>query len=288
MVRPLRIEYPGAFYHVTARGDRRGSIYRDDADRTLWLDTLAEVCARFHFAVHAYCLMGNHYHLLVETERGRLSTGMQQLNSVYSQAYNRRHNLVGHVFQGRYGAILCEKDRYLMELARYIVLNPVRAKLVETADAWPWSSHRILLGDEDSPPWFDATYLLACFSEDATRARGAYVEFIRDGLAAKRPLDEVKHQICLGNVPLAQSATHKDKVLQSREIARQQRQALAPPIAQRLENIRDRSKAIIEAYASGCYSMAEIARHFGLSRNTVARIIREHEAAGGGDGGSVS
>lgn len=133
MVRPLRIEYPGAFYHVTARGDRREAIYSDDADRGLWLDTLAEVCARFRFAVHAYCLMGNHYHLLVETMHGRLSAGMRQLNGVYSQAYNRRHNLVGHVFQGRYTAILCEKDRYLKELARYIILNPVRAKLVDVA-----------------------------------------------------------------------------------------------------------------------------------------------------------
>lgn len=137
---------------------------------------------------------------------------------------------------------------------------------------------------EASPPWFNATYLLSCFSDDATSARSAYAEFIRDGLAAKRPLDEVKHQLCLGNVPIAHSAKHKERVLESREIAREQRQALGPPIKQHVEDAQDRARAIAAAYASGCYSMSDIARHFGLSRNTVGRIIREQEKAGLGAG----
>lgn len=127
MTRPLRLEFAGALYHVTSRGDHRGSIYFDDTDRLAWLDVLATVCARFNFVVHSYCQMTNHYHLLIETIDGDLARGMRQLNGAYSQHFNRRHGLVGHVFQGRYKAILVQKESYLMELARYVVLNPMRA-----------------------------------------------------------------------------------------------------------------------------------------------------------------
>lgn len=137
MNRPLRIEFPGALYHITSRGDRKVGVYLDDTDRAVWLQTLADVCAQSNYVVHAFCQMTNHYHLLLETIDGNLSDGMRQLNGVYSQYFNRRHDLVGHVFQGRYKAILVQKESYLLELARYIVLNPVRAKLVTDAANWP-------------------------------------------------------------------------------------------------------------------------------------------------------
>ena len=130
MARPLRIEFAGALYHVTSRGDRREDIYLDDGDRQLFLEVLEAVCERFNWEVHAYCLMSNHYHLLVETPDGNLSRGMRHLNGVYTQRFNRRHKKVGHVFQGRYKAILVQKENYLLELSRYIVLNPVRAGMV--------------------------------------------------------------------------------------------------------------------------------------------------------------
>lgn len=130
MTRPLRLEYPGALYHVTARGDRRGTIFADIRDREAWLEVLRMVCTRCHFVVHAYCQMTNHYHLMVETVEGNLSQGMRQLNGIYTQQVNRRHGLVGHVLQGRYHAILVQKEAYLLALARYIVLNPVRAGMV--------------------------------------------------------------------------------------------------------------------------------------------------------------
>ena len=130
MARPLRLEFSGALYHVTSRGDRREDIYLDDADRGNYLSVLSEVCDRFNWLVHAYCLMSNHYHLLIETPDSNLAMGMRQLNGVYTQRFNRRHARVGHVFQGRYKAIIVQKDSYLLELARYIVLNPVRARMV--------------------------------------------------------------------------------------------------------------------------------------------------------------
>ena len=132
MARPLRLEIPGAIYHVTSRGDRREPIYEDDVDRLEWLSILAQVCERYHWRVHAYCLMGNHYHILLETADGNLSKGMRQLNGVYTQYFNRRHNRVGHVYQGRFKAILVEKDAYLLELSRYVVLNPIRAGMVKS------------------------------------------------------------------------------------------------------------------------------------------------------------
>ena len=141
MVRPLRLEFPGALYHVTSRGDRQEVIYKGDDDRWLYFEVLREVYRRYRWRVHAYCLMDNHYHLLIETPDANLSQGMRHLNGVYTQRYNRQHGRVGHGFQGRYKAILVQKDSYVLELARYIVLNPVRVHLVREAKDWPWSSY---------------------------------------------------------------------------------------------------------------------------------------------------
>ncbi len=130
MARPLRIGLPGALYHVTSRGDGREDIYRGDTDRQAFLAVFEEVCERFNWWAHAYCLMTNHYHLLVETPDGNLSKGMRQLNGVYTQRFNSEHGRCGHVFQGRYKAIIVQKESYLTALSRYVVLNPVRARMV--------------------------------------------------------------------------------------------------------------------------------------------------------------
>ena len=140
MARPLRIEFPGALYHVTARGNARADIYLSDGDRAAFLALLARTLDRFGWLCHAYCVMSNHYHLLIETPRANLSRGMRHLNGVYTQSFNRIHGRVGHVFQGRYKAILVEQDAHLLELCRYVVLNPVRARLVARAGDWRWSS----------------------------------------------------------------------------------------------------------------------------------------------------
>ena len=130
MARPLRIEFAGALYHVTSRGDRREDIFVEDADREAFLQGLSEICQRFGVTCHAYCLMTNHYHLVLETVQANLARALRQLNGVYTQRFNRRHSRVGHVFQGRYKAILVDRDAYYLELVRYVLLNPVRARLV--------------------------------------------------------------------------------------------------------------------------------------------------------------
>ena len=142
MARPLRIEFPGALYHVTARGNARAPIFLEDADRQLLLATLGDANERHGWLCHAYCLMPNHYHLLLGTPDANLSRGMRQLNGLYTQRFNRRHDRVGHVFQGRFKGILVEREAHLLELARYIVLNPVRAGIVACAEAYRWSSLR--------------------------------------------------------------------------------------------------------------------------------------------------
>ena len=146
MVRPIRIEYAGALYHVTSRGNRRENIYFDDADRKDWLAVLGQTCKRFNWVVYTYCQMTNHYHLLVETIDGNLSRGMRQLNGEYTQRFNRRHCQTGYFLQGRYKVILVQHDSYLLELSRYVVLNPIRARMVECLDTWPWSSYPAVMG----------------------------------------------------------------------------------------------------------------------------------------------
>jgi REP element-mobilizing transposase RayT len=138
MARPLRLEFPGAVYHLTSRGNARQNIFFTDADRELYLSTLAGVVRRYRWICHAYCLMANHYHLLIETPKANLSIGMRQLNGIYTQSFNRRNQRVGHLFQGRFKAILVEKEAHLLELCRYVVLNPVRVKGGASAQSWKW------------------------------------------------------------------------------------------------------------------------------------------------------
>ena len=137
MARPLRLEFAGALYHVTSRGNERKPIFLDETDFDGFSQILSEVCERYNWVIHSYCLMNNHYHLLVETPDANLSKGMRQLNGVYTQWFNRKQRRVGHLFQGRYKAILVEKDAYLLELSRYIILNPIRAHMVDNLSEWP-------------------------------------------------------------------------------------------------------------------------------------------------------
>ena len=161
MSRPLRIEFPGAVYHVTSRGDRRGLIYRDDEDRTTHLEVIDRAMDRFDGQVLAYCQMGNHFHLVLHTRQANLSRLMRHVNGVYTQAFNRRHGLVGHLFQGRFKAILVDKDAYLLALCRYVERNPVAAGMVVAADEWPWSSYRAHVCLATTPSWLDSDGLHA-------------------------------------------------------------------------------------------------------------------------------
>ena len=199
MARPLRIEYTSAVYHITSRGNARERIYLDDEDYGRFLDCLCAVVKRFNWILHAYCLMSNHYHLLIETPEGNLSRGMRQLNGIYTQQFNRRHNRVGHAFQGRYKAILVDKDNYLLELSRYIVLNPVRAGMVKGPREWQWSSYKETTGYGKGISCLTKDWILIQFGRKREESETRYKEFVREGIKAESPWKEVRGQLYLGD-----------------------------------------------------------------------------------------
>ncbi|WP_243405446.1 transposase [Solimicrobium silvestre] len=212
---------------MTSRGDRREDIFWDDADREEWLAVLAMACNRFNWVVHSYCHMTNHYHLLIETVEGNLSAGMRQLNGVYTQKFNRHHQQVGHLFQGRNKAILVQKEAHLLELSRYVVLNPVRACMVETPEEWPWSSYVACVSDEFAPPWLDTDWLLTQFGTQRKRACRAFQRFVLQGKGLASPLLATRHQLLLGDDDFI--AQHQTDIKQEnlREMSTAHRRTLA-------------------------------------------------------------
>ena len=174
MARPLRIEFDGAVYHIMARGNAGDDIFRDDDDRAEFLSVLAEVCEGFDWRVLCYCLMANHIHLVIATDRATLSRGMRQVLGVYSQRFNRRHGRYGHVFQGRYKALLVETSAYLIQLCAYVLRNPVAAGLVSGAKQWPWSSYLLNSGKKRAA-WFDPAPLWDELGTDEAGAGGRQI-----------------------------------------------------------------------------------------------------------------
>ena len=178
MPRKLRTDEPGAVHHVYARGNGKQLIFRDDRDRLTYLGLLASVIKKMRWRCLCYCLMDNHVHLLIETPEGNLAAGMQRLHSAYAQAYNSRHGLVGHVFQGRYGAVRIESDEQLWMVAAYIAANPVEAGICRRAEDWTWSSHAAVVRGE-GPRWLDPERLLSFFASDGGEPRRRYLDLVR-------------------------------------------------------------------------------------------------------------
>ncbi len=280
MARPLRLEFPGALYHVTSRGDRRENIYADDEDRRMFLTLLGEVCERFAWTVYAYCLMNNHYHLVLQTKQGNLSRGMRQLNGVFTQAFNRRHGRGGHVFQGRYKAILVDKDSYLLELSRYVVLNPVRARSVADPVRWPWSSYGATLGQAPARPWLATDWVLSQFSSRRATAINAYQRFVHEGIGEAGPWGAVRHQLVLGPEGFEKTLAKLNAGRSLQEVPKAQRRVLHKTLDAYQRRYRDRDAAMAHAYASGAYSMRQIAEFFGVHYMTVSRAVRKHELPG--------
>ncbi len=280
MARPLRLEYPGACYHITSRGNAKHAIFRDDADRGVLLRILGEAVKRFGWELHAYCLMGNHYHLLLTTPMPNLSRGMKQLNGVFTQRFNRRNERVGHLFQGRFGAILVERETYLLELVRYISLNPVRAGIVASADEWRWSSHRAHAGLAAAPDWLRIQPILERFSSDPASASLRYRQFVAEGVGLASPWSALRGQVLLGTDLFAERfRTLLAQRAVSAEVPRVDRLAGRPSLDMLLPATASygrarRNAAIAEACLKHGYSLAEVARHSGLHYSTVCRIVQ--------------
>jgi REP element-mobilizing transposase RayT len=278
MARPLRLEYPGAVYHLTSRGNARAEIFLDDADRESFLRVLGSVVERFAWRLYAYCLMGNHYHLLAETPVPNLSRGMRRLNGVYTQRFNRRHGRAGHVLQGRFNSIVVERERYLLELTRYIALNPVRAGIVRSPGDWRWSSYRATAGLCPAPSWLAATPLLHRFSAQPGTAQHGFRGFVDEGIKAPSPWSLLRGQILLGTDEFVREISPRFAGPGvSRETPRPQRLAARPGLEALLDRAQAgarprRNELICEAHVRHGYTLGEIARHLGLHYSTVSRI----------------
>jgi hypothetical protein len=223
--------------------------------------------------------MTNHYHLVVETPDANLSKGMRQLNGVYTQAFNRAHRRVGHVFQGRFKAIMVEADSYLMELARYVVLNPLRARMVRQLEHWHWSSYLATCGKQAAPEWLQTDFILSQFSAQRTRAMAKYVEFVHEGKGLPSVWGELRGQVFLGSdrfVEKMQALVEKKSNLI--EVPRAQRRAMVRPLAD-FARKHERDEAIALAFLSGHHTMSAIAEYFGVHYTTVSRLVKRHEEA---------
>jgi putative transposase len=279
MARPLRIEYDGALYHVTSRGNERKPIFKDDTDRELFLDVLSHVTDRFNWLCHAYCLMDNHYHLVIETPDGNLSKGMRQLNGVYTQAFNRRYNRVGHLFQGRFKGILVQKDSHFLEVCRYVVLNPVRAKAVKHPREWAWSSYRATAGQAAIPTCVTAEELLSHFGQRRIGAQEKYREYVSEGIGRSTIWEDLEAQSLLGLEGFAEAL--KDHVVgkqKLREVPKAQRFMARVSLKKLIEEggggKAKRDRRITEAVYNHGYSQVEVARHLKLHYSTVSRLIK--------------
>lgn len=283
MARPLRLEYPGALYHVTSRGNARQRIFRDDHDRETFLDILAQVIKRFGWLCHGYCLMDNHYHLLIETPLANLAAGMRQLNGLYTQRYNLRHRTVGHVFQGRYKAIVVEKDSHLLELCRYVVLNPVAAGVVAVPGEWKWSSYGATGLSRRAPEWLCTDWVLSQFGRGRSEAQERYREFVREGMGKKPVWDGLVGQIFLGGEEFVAKCRNRIGGREGlEEVPRAQRQVGRPTLSElwAKDEVKDkasRDRLIYQACVDHGYRLKDVAEFLGVHYTTVSKAVRRAE-----------
>jgi REP element-mobilizing transposase RayT len=290
MARPLRIEYPGAFYHITARGNEQKDIIREDKDRERFLGYLETAVGRYKAIIHAYCLMSNHYHLLLTTPEGNLSQIMRHINGGYTAWFNKRHNRVGHLFQGRYKAILVDADPYAGELSRYIHLNPVRAGMVRQPEQYHWSSYAAYIGKARTPRWLTTDWLLQYFGQKPVVAKQAYTYFVNAvlGTDEEDPLEEATSTLILGKTAFIDEI--KEKYLSGKEKSRDipalnelTKTSLKRIIKAAQEEFRGKPTLARKAaiYLSHRYSgrpLREIGKEFSIGESAVSQASRRFES----------
>jgi REP element-mobilizing transposase RayT len=241
------------------------------------------VVERFNWFCHAYCLMENHYHLLIETPDGNLSRGMRELNGVYTQGFNRRYRRVGHLFQGRYKAIIVEKDSHLMSLCRYVVLNPVRVGLKERPEQWRWSSYRATIGLGKRPSFLTIDWILSQFDGRKRVAVEKYRRFVMEGMDKESPWEGLKGQIFYGTDGFIKRLSGLlDEKGDIKEVPRLQRYAARPPLRELFKGKgrkgrKAEDKTIYNAYVRYGYTMKEISDHLGIHYATISRAIKQVE-----------
>jgi len=224
--------------------------------------------------------MDNHYHIVVETVEGNLSKGMRQLNGVFTQKHNKRHHRVGHVFQGRFKGILVDKESYLLELSRYVVLNPLRARMVKQLGHWKWSSYRSMIGKSKTPNWMETDWILGHFGRHRKTAVTRYIDFVREGKGLDSVWDKKIHPVILGDEVYIESV-YKHHVDEStakvKEISRLERKPICKSLSSYFQSGSEESESILAAYRSGGFTLKEIADYCGVHYSTVSRIVSQSE-----------
>ncbi len=276
MSRPLRIQYPGAQYHIISRGNGGQNIFQEEGDYLIFLEELKQVIDDYNWISYSYCLMPNHYHLFVKTLDPNLSTGMRQLNGNYTQRSNIRHKRYGHLFQGRFKSILVEGDTYHAELIRYITLNPVRAKLVKTLNQWKWSSHKEIMGTKKSTGCIDVKSTLSFFDKNQKIAKNEYVNYLKQKTDNKTIKEDLKAGFILGSIEFVKDVVNRYGNNQSRENIKRERFAGRPKLKDVFKNYKNkqgRNQLIYKSFKECGYTQTEIGYHLKVHYSTISRII---------------
>ena len=277
MARPLRLHIPHAFYHVMSRGNAKQTIFVDAADYERFLELLEATSARFGVLCHAYCLMANHFHLLLQPDANPLSRMMQQLNSAYSQSFNSRHERVGHVLQGRFKALLVDRDEYFLQLLRYIVLNPVEAGTVDDPGAWRWSSYRATAGLSEAPSFLALDDVWRMFATSENEAQRRFVAFVAAGRGQTAPFEAVVFGSDAFRADVAVAIEPHRAVS---DFSRRERYAVRPSLECIFADCHDgasRHRLMSEAYWRHGYTLREIAALVGCHESTVGKHVRRAE-----------
>ncbi len=286
MARPLRIEYAGAFYHITSRGNERKDIFKNERDFERFLTYLETAVQRYKAVIHVYCLMSNHYHLLLETHRGNLSQIIRHINGAYTTYYNTKWQRAGHLFQGRYKAILVEADEYAGELSRYIHLNPVRAGITDRPEGYRWSSYQYYIGKNRIPKWLTVDYILSYFGRETTAAQKKYSEFVNPLIDQEynSPLKETVASTILGGIEFVNEI--KEKYLIGKNIdrnlpaLRELTKTSIKEIIREVEGVLEKNEVLSKKasiYLCHRYSgrtLREIGRHFGIGESAVSQTSK--------------
>lgn len=279
MPRRPRIQFPGAVYHLMARGNRKATIYQDDTDRRRFLETVATATERYDLQVYALCLMDNHYHLVAETPRGNIARVMQYLNGFVAQASNRRHQRNGHLFEGRYRALVVERERYLRRVARYVVLNPVRAGMAPDAASWPWSTYAATAGLRPAPAWLQLDWLEWAFKAPTrAEAQHLYRAFVNG--PAERKWTIYRGAFAVGPKQfreslLAAAPSKARHLVLPRTRTWPPSRTLAEVFAGVDADSADRDRTMWIAHREYGFTLAEVARHLGIDASTVSKALRK-------------
>lgn len=281
MSRPLRIQYPGALYHIMSRGNAGNIIYHNDANYRLFLDLYKKTIEDYNWTSYAYCLMPNHYHLFIKTIDANLSMGMQKLNSDYAQKSNIMNDRYGHVFQGRYKSVLVENLGYGGELTRYIILNPIEAKLTNGLSQWRWTSHREVLGLGKLTGCVHVNDSLSIFGESEKVARIEYLKHLeRKCKNDNKRWQEFRLKSIVGSKKFVENVMDKYLNCDPFEIIKKERLISKPPLEDIFQNVSNKSMrniAIKEAYKKYGYTQEEIGIYLRLHRATVSRLVNEED-----------